>query len=152
MKKAFSMIFAVMFLIIVATISALSYSVVFIGNKSVEDSYLLDQAEILARNATEFAVYAAQRHDYSKDNVVENINIYYPNKNNSMLDANVKIYYMVGAQFPKSIKGTNLIRLKEKDNNSSKILAMKIYTTVKSDDNLNISEPINFTRVTTQIP
>ena len=56
-KEGFAVIMAVMVLIVIATIMAFSIQMSAKNDKRAVDIYLLDQAEIFAKNAAEYTVY-----------------------------------------------------------------------------------------------
>lgn len=93
MRQGFSMLTAIIFLVLIATISALSISLSTQAAKQTGDIFLQSQAELLAKSATEYALLAMSGHDYST-NCLENITIRYPENINYTHEANVSIMYI----------------------------------------------------------
>ncbi|MRI58204.1 MAG: hypothetical protein C6H99_01715 [Epsilonproteobacteria bacterium] len=89
MKKSFSLLIAIVFVLILSflllyTLSNLSSSV-----QKTSQIYLHEQAQLLARSGTEFAIMAIQGHDPSSS-CLHSINLNY----NDTFDVNITIYYM----------------------------------------------------------
>ena len=61
--------------------------------KATLDIYLKEQAELLARGATEYAILAVSGHD-NNVSCIENINIAYPEGADNTHDINMTIMYM----------------------------------------------------------
>jgi len=94
MKKGFSLLTAVIFLVVVATISMLALSLSTQSAKQTTDDYLKVQAELLAKSGTEFALLAMSGHDYSA-NCLNSLDIKYPtNTANYTRDINITIHYL----------------------------------------------------------
>jgi len=99
MRSGFSLLTALIFLILIATISALSISLSTKAVKQTSDLFLKNQAELLVRSGTEFAMLAMSGHDYSA-NCLNSINIQYPdNTVNHTHDINITISY-IGSGLP----------------------------------------------------
>lgn len=77
MKKAFALISAVIFVVVIATLGVFALSLANKSASSSVDTYLKEQADVLARSATELAVLAMQKHDYSR-NCLNTMTIFYP--------------------------------------------------------------------------
>ncbi|MDR0467291.1 MAG: type II secretion system protein [Campylobacteraceae bacterium] len=65
MKKGFSLLTAIMFIVFIATIGALALSFTTQTSKQTYDVYLRAQAELLARSATEYALLALSANDHN---------------------------------------------------------------------------------------
>lgn len=115
MRKGFSLITAIIFIVLIATIGALALSFSTQSTKQTSDVYLRAQAELLARSGTEYALLALSAHNHSQ-NCIKSINATY----NDIFDINMKLYYI----------GNNIQNC---DNNH--ILANDIQTT---DSNLTV--------------
>lgn len=94
MRKGFSLLTAIVFLVLVATISVLALTLSTQSAKQTTDIFLKTQAELLAKSATEHAILAISGHDYSV-NCLESINTTY----NNLFDINVSIMY-IGSGLP----------------------------------------------------
>ena len=88
MRKGFSLITAIVFLVLIATISALSISLSTQSVKQTTDVFLKTQAELLLRSGTEYALLAMSDNNYS-DKCLNDINMTYSN-----FDINVTISYI----------------------------------------------------------
>lgn len=95
MRKGFSLLTALIFLILIATISALSISLSTQSAKQTTDIYLKNQAELLLRSGTEFAMLAMSGTDYNATNCLDTINITYPDATpDHTHDINITISYI----------------------------------------------------------
>lgn len=160
MRKGFSLIFAIVFIMLIATIGALSLNIVSLGVKDTSDLYLEDQADLFAQSATEFAILAIHEHDYSK-NCLNTVRVCYPKActdKDAMLEANVTIKYIAKDVRDKSGGDTEDSYFKgcahfvaDKNGENDKISAVQLYTSVATINDF-ADENIKFTRVTTQIP
>ena len=65
MKKGFSLIMAIFFVILIATLGMMSMSLSSKMVKQSSDIYLKEQAELYAMSATSLAVLAMQGTDYN---------------------------------------------------------------------------------------
>jgi hypothetical protein len=146
MRKGFGLITAIIIMITVATLMALMIGLSSTSVKVTMDLYLKEQAELLARSATEYALLAVSGHPNSVD-CIENINMNYP-ENNPTHEANVTIFY-IGNGIPLSC-GNILAN----DINTSESNLTVIIDTVVSVNQVNtgITEPIRVHRRTIQKP
>ncbi len=145
MRKGFGLITAIIILMTVATLMALTISLSSSTVKSTTDIYLKEQAELLARSATEYALLAISGHD-NTNNCVENINIAYPTSGpNYTHEANLTIYY-IGNSIPNCSNVINNSIFTSESN-----LTVIIDTVVRVNPALT-SEPIRFHRRTIQKP
>jgi len=94
LKKAFSLLTAIIFIVVVATIGAISFSLLSTNVQKSEDTYLLEQSRLLARSATEYAILAVSGHDRSSD-CLERIDTSYLDT----YDINISLHY-IGANLP----------------------------------------------------
>jgi len=89
MRKGFSLLTAILFLVLVATISVLALSLSTQSAKQTTDIFLKTQAELLAKSSTEYALLAMSGHDYSA-NCLNKIDAEY----NDMFDVNISLQYI----------------------------------------------------------
>lgn len=103
MRPAFSMILAIIFIVVIATLGMLSLQLSAQSAKQTEHVFLREQADLLAMNAAELAVLTMQQNPYvgtNQANWIRSIQICYPvapcNNNNGgwLLRATVNINYM----------------------------------------------------------
>lgn len=149
MKKGFSLIAAIFFIILISTIALTSLSIATMSAREAPNILLNQQAELLARSATEYAIMNIQQNDYNKscpEKSVKEINLNYPNNNSPIFNAKVQIYYLNSA-LP---CGDNVISSSTALAANYK-LASIIDVRVTSVGNIG-SAPIKFSRRTLQIP
>jgi len=97
MKRGFGLISAMIFIVVLATIGALALSMSTKSAAQATNTYLKEQAEVLAANATEFAVMAMQMHDYGDNDqkgCINNITLWYPDNTQPMFQMNVALKYL----------------------------------------------------------
>lgn len=100
MRPAFSMILAIIFIVVIATLGMLSLQLSAQSAKQTEHVFLREQADLLAMNAAELAVLTMQQNPYvgaNQANWIREIRICYPvacNNNAWLLRATVNIDYM----------------------------------------------------------
>lgn len=144
MKKGFSLITAIIFILLVATLGALALSLSAQSAKQTGDLYLKTQAELLARSATEYALLAISAHEINATTgCLNEINATYGNPN--MFNINVDIKYF-GRGLPVACD-TLANNVQERESN----ITVMIDTYVEANNTIS-SEPIRFHRRTLQRP
>lgn len=147
MRRGFSLLTAVIFLVVIATLSMLALSLSTQSAKVTADNYLKAQAELLAKSGTEFALLAMSGHDYSA-NCLNSIDIKYPtNTSDYTHDINITIHY-IGNSLPagcNTYPGANNIATN--DSNRTVIIDTVVTTNPKVS-----SETIRLHRRTIQKP
>lgn len=146
MKKGFSLIAAIFFIILISTIALTSLSIATMSAREAPNILLNQQAELLARSATEYAIMNIQQNDYNKGcpESVKEINLNYPSKS-PIFNVKVQIYYLNSALHC----GDNVISSTALTGDDK--LASIIDVHVDSVGNIG-SAPIKFSRRTLQIP
>lgn len=149
MRRGFSLITAIVFIVLVSSIAALSLSFSGLSTKQTTDLYLREQAELLVQSGTEFALLAISGHDINAtNNCLNALNIQYPQTGvGALFDINVTINYM-GIGLP---AGCNTLSntVATVDSNITVIIDTIVQTTPEN----NIStEPIRLHRRTIQKP
>ncbi|WP_200763582.1 hypothetical protein [Nitrosophilus alvini] len=142
MRKGFSLITAIILLVAIATLMALMLSFSSQTAKQTGDIYLKEEAELLAKSATEFALLAISGHDHNSS-CVENINMRYPAVN-PRYDINMTLYY-IGNNMPCNSSNELADNIATADSNGTVIIDT-VVTNTDSD------EPIRFHRRTIQKP
>jgi len=157
MRRGFSLITAVVFIVLVASIAAISLSFSSFSVKQTSDIYLKEQAELLVQSATEYALLAISGHTINTANGCLNyINAQYPSSGTSALfDINISISYL-GLNLPSGCllpNGSTTSSVTSNiDTNDSNITVI-IDTVVSTNTDNNIStEPIRLHRRTIQKP
>lgn len=141
MKRGFSLIMAIVFIVVIITIGMLSFTLSNTSVKQTTEQYLSEQAEALAMSASEYAIYKIQDQNFSKD-YLDKINI---NSKNGVLKAEVFIKYINTKSKPENSKTD----FTDKDN---KIRAVILTTIVESNPNIIKDQNIRYVRITTQKP
>lgn len=145
MRKGFTLITAIIFIVLVASIAALSLSFSSFSTKQTTDLYLKEQAELLVQSGTEFALLAISGHDINAtSNCINAINAPYPTAAAPQFDINITINYM-GSGLP---AGCNMLSnaVVTADSNVTVII-----DTIVTDHNVS-TEPIRLHRRTIQKP
>jgi len=150
MRKGFSLITALVFMILVATLGALALSLSTTSVKQTSDLYLREQAELLALSATEYAILAISAHDFTgTGNCLNTINSTYTQDGTTTLfDINITLYYL-GNGLPANCNTltNNLNNIDTNDSNRTVMI-----DTIVSSANGIASEPIRYHRRTIQKP
>ena len=120
MKKGFSLIFTLLFIVILATIGIMSLQFAGSTTKHTADTSMDMRAELMLRSATEFAIMAMQGHNYN-NGCLEHINL-----SDTFFDANITFHYFL-TSCPSDCNGYCSL-ITTKDTNGSAL----IYVTVKS--------------------
>lgn len=148
MRKGFSMLTAIIFMVLVATLGALSLSLSTSSVKQTSDIYLREQAELLVQSATEYALLAISGHNFNT-NCLNIIHATYPtNGADKLFDINISLYYM-GNNLPTGCQ-TLTGNLNNIDTNDSNLTVI-IDTIVTSSSDISL-EPIRIHRRTIQKP
>lgn len=148
MRRGFSMLTALIFMILIATLGALAISLSTTTLKQTNDLYLKEQAELLALSATEYALLAISAHDFSV-NCLNTINSTYTQDGaTTLFDINISLYYL-GNGLPTNCSTLtgNLNNIDTNDSNRTVI----IDTIIRSATGVS-SEPISYHRRTIQKP
>lgn len=153
MKKGFSLITAIIFIVLAATLGALALSLSSVNVKQTSDLYLKTQAELLGQSATEYALLAISAHNIATaNNCLNQINANYPNGTNPTFDINITIKYL-GRGLPGGTTGgtpdCNILSNSVQNGDSN--LTVLIDTFVSTHAGV-ATEPIRFHRRTLQKP
>ena len=93
MKKGFSLILAIIFILLVASIGALSMAISSSSAKTSVNLFIHEQAKLLADGAAEYAIMKVQQNDFAAT-CVDEIEINYPNNTSPTFKANISITYI----------------------------------------------------------
>ena len=95
MKKGFSLILAIIFILLVASIGALSMAISSSSAKTSVNLFIHEQAKLLADGAAEYAIMKVQQNNFATT-CVDEIEINYPNDKdkNPTFTANISITYI----------------------------------------------------------
>lgn len=149
MRKGFTLITAVLFIILVSTIALLALMLSSFSTKQTSDLYLHEQAELLLQSGTEFALLAISGHDIATTgNCINTINAQYPQAGaGALFNIDMNISY-IGSGLP---GGCNILSntIVTPESNVTAI----IDTIVETTPGNNVStEPIRLHRRTIQKP
>lgn len=92
MRRGFTLLSAIFLMVLVATLMMLAYSLSSQTKKQTADIYMQEQAQLLARSATEFALLAISGHDNTAD-CIEQIDLQYP-QGSPVYEINMTLYYI----------------------------------------------------------
>lgn len=148
MRKGFSLIMAIFFIVLVSTLGALALSLSTQSAKQTFDVYLREQAELLAQSATEYAILAISAHDReATGNCINDItNIRFPVADTPLFTTDIHIRYL-GRDLP---AGCNKLGDNNLSTDDSNVTAL-IDVFVKSNEDISV-EPIRYHRRTLQKP
>lgn len=93
MKKGFSLILAIFFILLVASIGTLSMSISSSSAKTSINLFIHEQAKLLADGAAEYAIMKVQQNDFAAT-CVDEIEINYPSDQSPTFKANISITYI----------------------------------------------------------
>ncbi|SFP06047.1 type II secretion system protein [Hydrogenimonas thermophila] len=142
MRHGFTLLLAIVIMVLIGTLMSLMLSFTTTTSKQTEDIYLKEQAELIARSATEYALLKISGNNWSNGECINNINDLNRYKN---FDVNITIYYF-GKGLPSScnILDNNLYT---KESNGTALIDVIVSIT----DPIT-SEKINFHKRTIQKP
>jgi len=92
LREGFTLLLAIVVISLIGTLMGLMLSFTTITSKQTADSYLKEQAELIARSATEYALLKISGNNWSAGECINNIN----SELNSYkgFDINLAIYYL----------------------------------------------------------
>lgn len=143
MKKGFSLILAIIFILLVASIGALSMSISSSSAKTSVNLFIHEQAKLLADGAVEYAIMKVQQNNFA-DTCVDEIEINYPNGTSPTFKANISITYIGDGETIQHC--TNQI-VSEKTGLQSIIISGQVRSLLE-----NSRENLAYSFTTTQIP
>ena len=147
MKKGFSLILAIIFILLVASIGALSMSISSSSAKTSVNLFIHEQAKLLADGAAEYAIMKVQQNNFAAT-CVDEIEINYPNDTSPTFKANISITYI--GDIGTIQHCTNQI-VSEKTGLESIIISGQVRSLL--DDKVgNSRENLAYSFTTTQIP
>ena len=143
MKKGFSLILAIIFILLVASIGALSMAISSSSAKTSVNLFIHEQAKLLADGAAEYAIMKVQQNNFATT-CVDEIEINYPNGTNPTFRANISITYIGDIRTIQHC--TNQI-VSEKTGLQSIIISGQVRSLLE-----NSRENLAYSFTTTQIP
>ena len=156
MKSGIALIIAIAFLLISAVLMAIMINMTAQTTKRTGDIYFQEQAHLLAKSATEFALLAISGHNRAGGNCISSIITEYPAAGaGSIFDINTTIRYIgledLGStcQSQSAIDPTSVTSTISTPESVGTVI---IDTYVTTSANVNLTEPIRFHRRTMQKP
>ena len=146
MKKGFSLILAIIFILLVASIGALSMSISSSSAKTSVNLFIHEQAKLLADGAAEYAIMTVQQNFATT--CVDEIEINYPNGTSPTFKANISITYIGDKDTIKNC--TNRIE-SDKTGLQSIIISGQVRSLLDEKSG-NFRENFAYSFTTTQIP
>ena len=143
MKKGFSLILAIIFILLVASIGALSMAISSSSAKTSVNLFIHEQAKLLADGAAEYAIMKVQQNNFATT-CVDEIEINYPNDTSPTFRANISITY-IGDE--KTIEKCANKIVSEKTGLQSIIISGQVRSLLE-----NSRENFAYSFTTTQIP
>ena len=147
MKKGFSLILAIIFILLVASIGALSMAISSSSAKTSVNLFIHEQAKLLADGAAEYAIMKVQQNNFAAT-CVDEIVIKYPNEDSPTFKANISITYIGDKDTIKHC--ANKIE-SEKTGLQSIIISGQVRSLLDEGAN-NFRENFAYSFTTTQIP
>ncbi len=147
MRRGFGLITAIIIMVAVALLMSLMLTLTHASLKATTDVYLKEQAELLARSATEYTMLAISGHD-NNNSCIEHVNISYPNAATPTHEANVSVYYFFNGAPAKCNHVLNNAIATDESNMTALI---DVWVSVDMN-NTGITEPIVIHRRTLQKP
>ncbi len=148
MRRGFGLITAIIIMVAVALLMSLMLTLTHASLKATTDVYLKEQAELLARSATEYTMLAISGHD-NNNSCIEHVNINYPNAMTPTHEANVTVYYFFGNGAPANCNTVLDNTIVTKESNMTALIDVWVSVDM---NNTGITEPIVIHRRTLQKP
>lgn len=146
MKRGFSLILALIFIVLVMGIGMLSMTLATTGAKTSLNIFLKEQARLLADSASEYAILKVQQNDFNTA-CIDKIVVNYPSDTDPAFQATLHLTYVGNADILAT--KANCKNVIESDNRAKADLsAIIINGQVKS----NVDEGMSYSFTTTQIP
>ena len=145
MRKGFGIITAIIIMMTIALLMSMSIGLSTATTKQTSDLYIKEQAKLLVRSATEYALLAISGHN-NNSNCIRNITINEPNATNPQYIATVNIWYIANG----APTGCPLINNSIVTDESN--LTAVLDVVVEAQNSLGITEPIRLHKRTIQKP
>ena len=148
-RNGFAMIMAIFFMIVIATLLTYMLSTTTETAKRTTNTYVNEQAQLLAKSATEYAVLRVSGVNRATAGCLTSFNAHYPSNANPIFDINVTINYFgltnaCAPLFGAGATATGTIQTPE----SNGTMLIDVY--VSDNAGLLLSEPIRYHRRTLQ--
>ena len=139
------MLTAIVFVMLLSLLLAITLGLSTTNVSETTNKYIYEQARILARSATEYAILAIQSHDYATG-CLDRIDMKYPNTASYLFDISITIHYF-GSGLP--CTNTQLLAndVAWQESNSSVLIDTKVSLNPALRQTSN---PISYTKRTIQ--
>jgi len=153
MRRGFSLITAIIFMVLVASIAALALSFSSFSTKQTSDLFLREQADLLVQSGTEFALLAISGHQINAANgCLNSINSQYPQAGAAAIfDINITINYLGNGLAAASNNNCNILSDTVVTVDSNITVIIDTIVSTNTDNNIS-TEPIRLYRRTIQKP
>ena len=151
MKKGFSLILAIIFILLVASIGALSMAISSSSAKTSVNLFIHEQAKLLADGAAEYAIMKVQQNDFTAT-CVDEIEINYPNEDSPTFRANISITYIGDGGTGGTIQHCANKIESGKTGLQAIIISGQVRSLLDEAANSNFRENFAYSFTTTQIP
>jgi len=143
-RNGFAMIMAIFFMIIIATLLLYMLGSTTETAQRTTNAYVNEQAQLLAKSATEYAVLRVSGVERNATSCVNSFNAQYPNSTNPIFDINVTIAYIGFSSIGACNNYIPTISTPE----SNGTMLIDVY--VQDNPSLMLTEPIRYHRRTLQ--
>jgi len=116
LKKGFSLLLSIIFLVVMAFIGIMVMRFSASTSHHVRESYLDTKADLVLRSATEYALLALQGHHFQTNKRLDHIHIDYP-----LFNADIRFHY-----FLTNCSDENCTKVSTADTNGSVIVYVEI--------------------------
>jgi len=147
-RNGFAMIMAIFFMIVIATLLTYMLASTTETAKRTTNTYVNEQAQLLAKSAVEYTILRVSGFDRSGGNCMNGYTAVYPDTTNPIFDINVTVSYI--GLGPLTGTCTDYIaNISTPESNGTMLIDVYV-TSTTGTNGLNLSEPIRYHRRTLQ--
>jgi hypothetical protein len=147
-RSGFAMIMAIFIILVIGTLMSLMISMSAQSQKRTVNLYLNEQAALLAKSATEYAMLAVSGYERnSTSGCINHLSITYPSSSTPIFDIDVKMEYIGFGSLPGCDIYNSIGTINTPDSNGTILMDV---TVTSNEANLNIGETIRYHRRTLQ--
>ena len=156
-RNGFAMIMAIFFMIVIATLLTYMLASTTETAKRTTNSYINEQAQLLAKSAVEYALLRVSAHNRrggdnnistADDSCINSLTLKYPDNVNPIFDIQVDIQYFGFGAYNVAAANCSTIVNNIQTEESNGTMLIDVY--VSDNVNLKLSEPISYHRRTIQ--
>ena len=149
-RDGFAMIMAIFFMIVIATLLTYMLSSSTETAKRTTNTYVNEQAQLLAKSATEYTILRVSGIDRVISGCMTSFNAQYPDSTNPIFDIRVDIAYYGFGPYNATVAACTTMANNILTPESNGTMRIDVY--VSDNAGLNLSEPIRYHRRTLQKP